>query len=231
MNHLFEVCLVALTLTTGIAPSVTAQAMQKGISVELPVTSNAVPMPDADHGDSLIVSVTENGSLYFGIDPISRAALAERVRGSLSNRAEKNLYIKADARTTYVNVMKVLVAVRKAGVEAPNLLTTQRDLAEPGTLVPPKGLEVLVGLPLSSGSEATVVQVLNSGHRRPTLKINHEQIPWATLPSALKQRFQNRSEKVVLVETAGILPYADVVDVIDICRLTGAKVVLVTPEP
>ena len=71
---------------------------EKGISVELPVTINAVPMPDADREDSLIVSVTDNGSLYFGIDPISPAALAERVRSSLSNRAEKNLYIKADAR-------------------------------------------------------------------------------------------------------------------------------------
>jgi biopolymer transport protein ExbD len=75
------------------------------------------------------------------------------------------------------------------------------------------------------------VQVLNSRQRRPRLKINHEQIPWATLQSRLGQRFQNRSEKVVLVETGGILPFADVVDVIDICRLTGAKVVLVTPGP
>ena len=253
MNNLLGVCLIALTLPTGITPSIAAQsqvtapensfartwrgygatpakgqAMRKGISVELPVTSSAVPMPDADQEDSLIVSVTDDGSVYFGVDPISPSALAENVKRGLSNGTGKRLYIKVDARTSYANVVKVLEAVRTAGVEAPNLLTAQRDSSEPGTLVPPKGLAVLVGPP--SGLEATVVQVLNSGQRWPTLKINNnKQIPWATLQTSLRQLFQNRSEKVVLVKAEGMLPFADVVDVIDRCHSTGAKVILVTP--
>ena len=106
---------------------------KKGISVELPVTSNAVAMPDADQEDSLIVSVTDNGRVYFGVNPISPAALAEKVKGGMSNRTEKKLYIKADARIPYANVVKVLDAVRAPGVEAPNLLTAQQDSSEPGT--------------------------------------------------------------------------------------------------
>jgi biopolymer transport protein ExbD len=235
MNYLLETCLVALALATSITPSVVAQSedqvpLQKGISVELPVTSNAVPVPDADRQDAFIVTITENGSVYFGTDLTTPAVLTEKVRGGLFYRTKK-LYIKADARTPYANVVKVLVAVRKAGVEAPNLLTAQRDVSEPRTLVPPKGLEVLVSPPLRSGSETTVVQVLNSGQRWPTLKFNNEQIPWATLQSTLKQRFQNRSEGVVLVKTEGILPFANIVDVIDICRSMGAKVVLVMSGP
>jgi biopolymer transport protein TolR len=202
MNHLLEVCLVALTLIS-ITPPVVAQSeahppLQKGISVGLPVTSNAVPMPDADQEDALIVSVTEDGPVYFGVEQISPAGLAEKVKGGLSSRTEKKLYVKADARTPYANVVKVLDALRTAGVEAPNLLTSQPDSPEPGTLVPPKGLEVLVGRP--SGSGPTVVQVLNSGQRWPTLKINDEQVPWAALQSTLRQLFQNGSERVVLVE-------------------------------
>lgn len=252
MSYLLEVCLVALTSAAGSSPSVAAQspiaapenswartgegpeataraaqAMQHGISVELPVTSNAVPMPDADQEDSLIVSVTGDGSVYFGVNPISPAALVEKIKGVLAHWKEKKLYIKADARTPYANVVNVLDAVRTAGVEAPNLLTAQRDSSEPGTLVPPKGLEVLVGPP--SGSAVTVMEVLNSGQRWPTLKINNQNIPWATLQSSLRQLFQNRSEKVVLVKAAGTLPFANVVDVTDMCRSTGAKVVLVTP--
>lgn len=207
----------------------TAQTMQKGIYVELPVTSNAIPMPDADREDSLIVSVTDDGIVYFGVNPIAPAALAEKVKGGLPNRIQKKFFIKADARTPYGNVVKVLDAVRTAGVEAPNLLTAQPDSSGLGTLVPPKGLEVLVGPPLPSGSEATVVQVLNSGQRWPTLKINNEHILWATLQSTLRQLFQNRSEKVVLVKAEGTLPFADVVDVTDMCRSAGATVVLVTP--
>jgi biopolymer transport protein TolR len=232
MNYLLEVCLLALTLTTGVVPAVAAQSpevMQKGISVELPVTSNSVPMPDADQEDSLIVSVTNDGNVYFGVNPISPAALAEKIRGGLFKRTEKKLYIKADARTPYANVVKVLDAVRTEGVEALNLLTAQRASSEPGTLVPPRGLEVMIGSPLPSGSEAIVVQVLNSGQGRPTLKINNEHIPWPTLQSALRQLFQNRREKMVLVKAEGTLPFEDIVDVADACRSRGARVVLVTP--
>lgn len=59
-----------------------------------------------------------------------------------------------------------------AGIKGPNLLTAQRDSSGPGTLIPPKGLEMLIGSPLPSGSEAIVVQVVNSEHQRAALKIN-----------------------------------------------------------
>ncbi len=241
MSYLLEVCLVALTLAPGATRPVAeqppvatpensaraAQTMQRGISVELPVTRNAVPMPDADREDSLVVSVTEDGSVYFGVDPISPAALVDTIKNGLSSRTEKKVYIKADARTPYANVMKVLGALRKAGIEAPNLLTSQRGSSEPGALVPPKGLEVMVGPLLPLGSEATAVQVLSSGQRWPMLKINNKQIPWASLRSALGN--QGRSQNVVRVEAEGTLLFADVADVADICRSTGAEVFLVMP--
>ena len=235
MNYLLEVC-VLVTLAAGAMPAIgaksqaiTAQTMQRGISVELPVTSNAVAMPDADEEDALIVSVTDDGSVYFGVDPISPAALAEKVRDGLSNRRERKLCIKADARTSYANVVKVLDAMRTAGVEAPNLLTAQRDSSGPGTLIPPKGLEVLIGLPLRAGSEAIVVQVLNSEHQRPALKINNEPVQRATLQSRLRQLLQNRSDNVVHIQADATLAFAAVVDVIDVCHSTGVKVVVVAP--
>jgi biopolymer transport protein ExbD len=209
------------------APRCTAQALKKGISVEEAVTRNAVAMPDADKEGALIVAVTQSGSVYLGIDPITPAALAEK--SGLSSRAEEKLYIKADARTPYANVAKVLDAVRKAGVTSTNLLTAQDETPEPGKLVPPKGLEVLVGPPLSSGAESTVVQVLNSGQRWPLLQINNEDIPWANLESRLRQLYQNHSKKVVLLKADGLLPFRNVVHVIDVCRSTGAEVYLATP--
>jgi biopolymer transport protein ExbD len=203
--------------------------MQKGIHVELATASNAVTSPDADHEDSLIVTVTSNGSVYLGINPSIPAALAEQIKSRLSGREQK-VYIKADARAPYADVVTVLGAASTAGVEAPILLTTQPESPEPGTVVAPKGLEVLVGPPSPSGSESTVVEVLNSEQRWPTLKINHEQIPWATLESTLSKLLQNRTEKVVLVKANGRLPFAQVVHVIDMCRSTEANVVLATPD-
>jgi biopolymer transport protein ExbD len=203
--------------------------LQRGISVELPVTSNAVPEPDADGEDASIVTVTDDGRLYLGIGLTTPAALAETVKGDLSNRREKKLYIKADARTSCANVMQVLDALRTAGVEDPNLLTAQSVSSAPSTLVSPSGLEVSLGPRLFSSPGAIVLQVLKSGQQEPTLKINDERIPSARLKSRLSQLFKNRSEKVVLVKADGTLPFADVVAVTDTCRSTGAKVALVTP--
>ena len=220
-----------VALMTGMfaAPLCTAQAMQKGIRVELATASNALASPDADHEDSLIVTVTSNGSVYLGINPSTPAALAEQIKSRLSGREQK-VYIKADARAPYADVVTVLGAARTAGVEAPILLTTQPESPEPGTVAAPKGLEVLVGPPSPSGSESTVVELLNSEQRWPTLKVNHEQIPWAALESTLSKLLQNRTEKVVLVKANGRLPFAQVVHVIDMCRSTEAHVVLVTSE-
>lgn len=70
MKHLLSVCLVALTSVActssvlaqtpiGIsATTITGQTMQQGISVQLVVTNNASPMPDADNADAWIVTVT-----------------------------------------------------------------------------------------------------------------------------------------------------------------------------
>ena len=260
MKHVLEVCLVALALTTisirAIAQSPvvsappssaaswnsslnvaapdaaaqTPQVMQQGISVELPVAGNAVPMSGADQVDSSIVTVTDDGTLYFGVDPINPSALAKELRHSLSNQAEKKLYIKVDAHTPYANVLKVLEALRSASVNATILLTGHQVSSHEGTPVPSYGLAVRLGPSQLFGSEASVVQVLNSGQRSPTLNINGEQVPWASLQNRLGQLSQNRSDRVVLVKVDGNLPFSDVVDVIDVCRSTGAQVVLVTPE-
>jgi biopolymer transport protein ExbD len=231
MNYLLEVCLVAITLTAGITPIAAQppQAMQKGISVELALTSNAAPMPGADQEDASIVSVTADGSVYFGVNPISPAALSEKLKSGLSDRIGKELYIKADARTQYANVMSVLDAVRAAGLRAPNLLTAQQGSSEQGNLVPPKGLQVSAGPSLTSGSEAIVVEVLNSSQQWPELKINSEHVSWASLQGTLRQLLQSQREQLVLVKAEGLLPFGHVVHVVDICRSTGAKISLATP--
>ena len=202
------------------APLSTAQKLQKGVHVELAATRNAVAMPEADNEGALIIAVTHSGSVYFGIDPITPAALAKKP--GLGGK----LYIKADARTPYAEVAKVLDAVHTAGVTAPNLLTGQHETPQPGKFITPKGLEVRVGPPLPSGAESTVVQILSSGQSSPLLKINNHDVPWANLETRLRQL---HSEKAVLLKADGKLPYGDVVHAIDVCRATGTKVILVTP--
>jgi biopolymer transport protein ExbD len=189
VNYLLEVCLLAATLATGITPWSVAQLsgaapknsrldvssenrsdgksnggvpqeLERGISVELPATRNARPMPEADREDALIVTVTEDGGVYFGLNPVNPDTLAEEVKKSMSNRTDQKLYIKADARTRYANVRKVILAARTAGVRAPILLTSQPGSPKPNTLAAPTGFEVLIVPPFTAGSEPAAVELL-----------------------------------------------------------------------
>ncbi len=225
--RVWSIMFVVFVIVLFAAQRYSAQTLRKGVSVEMAVTRNAIAMPDADNEGALIVAVTHDGRVYFGIDPITPAALAEK--HGLAGRTGGKLYVKADARTPYANVAKVLDAVRSAGVTAPNLLTGQHGTPEPGKPVPPMGLEVILGPPLPSQAESTVVQILNSEKQWPLAKINNEDIPWANLESRLRQLRQNHSKEVVLLKADGLLPYGDVVHVIDACRAAEAKVFLVTP--
>jgi biopolymer transport protein TolR len=217
-------------LVTGLFPAAAcnAQTMQKGITVDLPQTSNAVKVPEADNQNALIITVTANGSAYFGVTPIVPDAWAQGIKKDLASRTGAKLYVKADARTRYAHVMNILAALRTAGVDASTLLTAQADSPQPGTLAPPKGLEVLLDPALAAGTIATVVQLLNSGQESPVLKINNEQTSWSALQPTLQQHFQKGDARVILLKADAQLSFADVVQAVDMCRATGAKVVLGT---
>jgi biopolymer transport protein ExbD len=231
MNRILEVCLVTVALATNLAPASHAQspALQKGISVQMPPTSNAVAMPEADNEDAWIVTVTADDSVYFGTDLVTPAGLADTMKSRPRNREQK-LYVKADARTAFANVERVLEEGRSVFFETAVLLTTQAESPATGNTVSPKGLEVAVGRALGTGTVTTVVQLLNSGQQRAALTINGDEISWSALESTLRRHFQKGDEKAVLLKADGQTAFADVVHVIDVCHSTGAKVVLATPQ-
>lgn len=229
---------VALVLATVLFPRPSSsQQLQQGVSVKLAVTSNAVPMPEADNQDAWIVAISADGSLHFGTVPVSPADLEEAMKG-LPRRRDQRLYIKADVRTPFVNVERVLEVARLDSFEAPVLLTSQPGLLQPGGQAPPKGLEVHVGQsapgeagPTPPGPDSILLQVLPAKQFSLKLKINNQDIQPAVLQSTLDQMMQSRSNKEVLVKADEKLPFGQVVQVIDACRGTGSKVVLVTPKP
>ena len=150
MNRRFDACLVSLMMAA-IPGAVLAQQaggsvpLQRGVSVQMPVTRNAVAVPNAETQDALVVALTADGTTYLRADPLPTPALADRVRSILSTRNEKTLYIKADARVPYARLVEVIDAMQRSGVEGVTLLTAQQDAADQGNrLVPPKGLQMRV---------------------------------------------------------------------------------------
>jgi biopolymer transport protein ExbD len=140
-NKVWSTALLVILSAVALVSRSTAQAMQKGIHVELALTSSGVAVPGAGNPDALLVTVTDQGELYFGVDPVTPDALAEKLKARPSHHTQ-TLYIKADARAPYASVVKVLDAAHSAGFVGVTLLTTQPKTTQAGTLVSPEGIEM-----------------------------------------------------------------------------------------
>jgi biopolymer transport protein ExbD/biopolymer transport protein TolR len=123
VTPMVDVMLVLLIIFMVITPM-----LQKGISVDMAKVNNPTPMQDADKEDALLVSVMRDGTVYFGADKLNGPVdtLTGKVKDRLTNRTNKIVYVKADARAHFGNVVQVVDAVRGAGVDDLGLLTEQR---------------------------------------------------------------------------------------------------------
>jgi biopolymer transport protein ExbD len=184
-------------------------ALRKGVSVQMPVTTNAVAMPDADLADSLVVAVTLQGTVYLEVTRLTPTQLSERLKAELEARQGRRVYLKGDARTPYATVAGVLAAMQKAGVNAPILLTAQHEPADI-SYVPPKGLEVLLPAPAPDAAQAV------------TLK------PGDGRASDMELKQHARRDRPVVLQADGKAPFGEVVHAVDVCRAAGAKVFLAT---
>ena len=125
VTPMVDVMLVLLIIFMVVTPM-----LQKGVSVDMAQVNNPLPMEDADKEDALLVSVTRDGMVYFGSDQITVDALTTKVKDRLATNAQnKQVYVKADMRTHFGNVVQVVDAVRAAGVDDLGLLTDQRKTA------------------------------------------------------------------------------------------------------
>jgi biopolymer transport protein ExbD len=222
MKNSIFVCLIALTLEITASPKALAQtpALREGVSVQLPATSNAVAFPAADDADAWIVAVTADGSLYFGVKPVTTEQLQEEMRITPHHR-DARLYLKADARAPFAALKQALHAAHEDLFETAVLLTQQPQKDSSQAFLPPEGFEIHLALPSSS---TTVVQLQDSGGATPRLKVNDQEFQWSVLQSALSRASRGQVGTTVVIEADGSLPSGLVIRVIDLSRLTAANI-------
>ena len=132
VTPMVDVMLVLLIIFMVVTPM-----LQKGVSVDMAKVNNPEQMPDADKEDALLVSITRDGQVYFGTDQINVDNLTSKVKDRLANRADKRVYVKADMRARFGNVVQVVDGVRAAGVDDLGLLTDQRKTTPNAPPTPP----------------------------------------------------------------------------------------------
>ena len=117
-----DVMLVMLIIFIVVTPM-----LQKGAPVTLPQTKNPLEMSDADKDDAVRVGVNRDGWFYLGTERILIDDLGPRVTEIMKDRADKTVYVKADFRAKYGNVVKIVDAIRTAGVDRVGLLSERLD--------------------------------------------------------------------------------------------------------
>jgi biopolymer transport protein ExbD len=231
MKYLLCVCLVAICIGGVMHPAFPQsvayaqnRSLQKGVSVEMATANNARTWPQADDSDAWVVTVDDSGRLYFGSNPMTPEELKQWMIAHPRRRDQK-LYIKADARVLYASVEKALDAASAAEFAQPVLLVNQRGAsAKPGTVVPPKGMEVTID-GANQSSQEILIEV--GSVKEPTaLTLNHEPISWDSLQDKLRASVESGNEKSVFVQVDGQTAFAQVARVIDACGGVKTKAIL-----
>src|SRR5215469_4373122 len=128
VTPMVDVMLVLLIIFMVITPM-----LSKGAQVEKYISKNAIAMQNADKEDAIMVAITRNGQFFLspGNNQIHIEDLAGKVRDLQTNKLDKTVYIKADARAKYEAVEDVVDNLRAAGVDQIGLLTEQKNDEKP----------------------------------------------------------------------------------------------------
>ncbi len=122
VTPMVDVMLVMLIIFMVITPM-----LSKGVSVDLVKTKNPIAMQNADKEDAVLVAVTRDGRVFLspGNDQLPVDVLPSKVKDLLTNKLDKTVYIKSDARAQYKVVTDVIDNLRAAGVDQLGLLNEQ----------------------------------------------------------------------------------------------------------
>ena len=117
VTPMVDVMLVLLVIFMVAAPLMTA-----GVPIELPQTQakqlNTEQKP-------ITVSVTPEGAIYIGENPVALADLIAQVAALAVNGTEDRIYVRGDTTANYGAVMKVMGALSGAGYSKIGLITEQ----------------------------------------------------------------------------------------------------------
>jgi biopolymer transport protein ExbD len=131
VTTLVDVMLVLLIIFMVITPM-----LQKGIQVDLAKANNYRAMPDDEKEDAVEVAITRDGKIFLKTSSVALDELTPKVKDLISGRLDKTVYIRSDARAKYGDVVKVVDAVRAAGVDSLGLLTSKIERRGASGLTP-----------------------------------------------------------------------------------------------
>ena len=122
VTPMVDVMLVLLIIFMVITPM-----LSKGTQVTMVKTHNDIKMQEADKEDAILIAITRDGRAFLspGNLLIQPSDLAGKVKDLQTNRSDKTVYLRADARARFSAVTDVIDNLRTAGVDQLGLITEE----------------------------------------------------------------------------------------------------------
>jgi biopolymer transport protein TolR len=99
---------------------VTAPMMKEGVDVNLPQAKGKV-LPTQEKRMS--ITITSKQEIYLNDRKIEFTSLEDKLKKVFQERLDKELFLKADEVVPYGFVVKVMAAIRSAGIEQLGMVT------------------------------------------------------------------------------------------------------------
>jgi biopolymer transport protein TolR len=104
--------------------------LQKGIPVNLPITSKPEKTPDTDK--QLQISVKADGTVYVGPNIVRKDEVQRALEDLHEKTPDREIAVKGDRLVKYGDVVDVLKACREVGFNDVGLVTMPKDTPTPG---------------------------------------------------------------------------------------------------
>jgi biopolymer transport protein TolR len=108
ITPLVDILLVLIIIFMVITP-----ILQKGFNTQVP--PKAPPTTDPSKTNAIVLVIDASGNLSINRSPVSIADLGEKLGAIYATRADKVLFVDADDKTAYENVVKALDIARGPG--------------------------------------------------------------------------------------------------------------------
>ncbi len=109
--------LVDVMLVLLIIFMVAAPMMQRGLEVNLPVASRSQEIASERLFVSVPLSFRKDSRVFLGDEGVRLEVLAERMRQSLVNKADKQVFLRGDGGIQLQELMTILDTLKQAGVQ------------------------------------------------------------------------------------------------------------------
>ena len=123
VTPLVDVCLVLLIIFMVVTPM-----LQKGISINLPVTEGPDRTPDTDK--QLQISVKADGTVYLGSSVVRREQVQSELEAIHQRTPDREIAVKGDRKVKYGDVLDVLKACREVGFNDVGLIAQPKNAVQ-----------------------------------------------------------------------------------------------------